>query len=132
MDEQRPDPTVSSANPGVEVGTPPALQTLAEVPHIYECLVCGYAYEPAAGDAKRGIPAGTPFEALPDSWRCPVCTSRKSKFRDIGVPQTPSGFAENLGYGFGVNSLTPGQKNLLIFGSLALAFLVFMSFYAVD
>jgi len=129
MDEQRSDPAVPGAGQVGAEADPPAI---AEVPHIYECLVCGYAYEPAAGDAKRGIAEGTPFEALPENWRCPVCNSRRSKFRDIGVPQTPSGFAENLGYGLGVNTLTPGQKNLLIFGSLALAFLIFMSFYAVD
>ncbi len=43
-----------------------------------------------------------------------------------------TGFTENLGYGFGVNVMTPGQKNLLIFGSLALAVAFFISLYALD
>jgi len=100
--------------------------------HLFECAVCGYVYEPSVGDAKRGILPGTSFAVLPEAWRCPVCNSRKDKFRDIGLPNKPSGFAENLGYGFGVNTLTPNQKNLLIFGGLAIGFLFFMSFYAVD
>ncbi|CAN1208879.1 rubredoxin [Tumidithrix helvetica PCC 7403] len=108
--------------------TPPAI----EPSHLYECSSCGYVYEPASGDQKRGISGGTPFEQLPDDWRCPVCTARKNKFSDIGLPNKPSGFSENLGYGFGVNVMTPGQKNLLIFGALALAFIFFMSLYALD
>lgn len=100
--------------------------------HRYECGVCGYVYEPPAGDPKRGISSGTAFTQLPSDWRCPVCNARTDKFADIGVSGKPSGFTENLGYGFGVNVMTPGQKNLLIFGALALAFIIFMSFYALD
>jgi rubredoxin len=103
-----------------------------EEPHRYECGSCGYIYEPMAGDPKRGIGVGTLFTDLPKEWRCPVCTSRPASFTDIGIPSKPSGFTENLGYGFGVNVMTPGQKNLLIFGSLAVAFAFFMSLYALD
>lgn len=46
----------------------------------WECSVCHYVYDPAVGDPKQGIPAGTKFEDLPDSWRCPVCRVPKSKF----------------------------------------------------
>jgi len=109
--------------------------TATEIPvelHRYECGVCGYVYEPSIGDIKRNIPAGTPFEAIASDWRCPVCNTKKKAFADIGVPAKPSGFSENLGYGFGVNVLTPGQKNVLIFGSLALAVIFFISLYALD
>jgi rubredoxin len=107
-------------------------ETAPEPSHLFECSSCGYVYEPASGDRKRGIAEGTSFEQLPDDWRCPVCTARKNKFVDIGIPNKPSGFSENLGYGFGVNVMTPGQKNLLIFGALAFAFAFFMSLYALD
>ncbi len=110
--------------------TPMTESTLTD--HRFECLVCGYVYEPNAGDPKRGIPEGTPFVNLPEDWRCPVCNTRKQKFKDIGVVGAPSGFAENLKYGLGANALTPGQKNLLIFGALALGFLFLLSFYSVD
>lgn len=105
-------------------------QSLAD--HRFECLVCGYVYEPNVGDTKRAIPAGTAFNELPDDWRCPVCNTRKQKFKDIGPADSPSGFAENLKYGLGANTLSPAQKNLLIFGALALGFLFLLSFYSVD
>ena len=50
-----------------------------------------------------------------------IVTARVGAFKDIGPRNKPSGFEENLGYGLGVNQLTPGQKNVLIFGGFALA-----------
>lgn len=94
----------------------------------YECDACGYIYEPARGDGNT-IAIGTAFEDIDTSWRCPVCGATKRQFRNIGPTGNPSGFKENLGYGLGVNTLTPGQKNILIFGSLLLGFLFFMSLY---
>jgi rubredoxin len=105
-------------------------QTLTEqAPASYECTSCGYVYEPSKGDNNRNIPPGTPFEELPNDWRCPVCGVRTSQFENIGARNAPSGFQENLSFGFGVNRLTPGQKNLLIFGALAAGFLFFLSLY---
>lgn len=46
----------------------------------WECTACGYIYDPAIGDPERGIKAGTPFEALPDDWVCPVCGVSKDQF----------------------------------------------------
>lgn len=105
-------------------------QTLADkAPARYECRSCGYIYEPSKGDSKSNIPPGTLFEELPTEWQCPVCGVRTSQFTNIGATGSPSGFQENLNYGLGVNRLTPGQKNLLIFGALAVGFLFFMSLY---
>ncbi|MBD2744210.1 rubredoxin [Coleofasciculus sp. FACHB-1120] len=98
----------------------------------YECRACGYIYEPTKGDSKSDVPSGTPFEQLPIDWRCPICGVRKTQFQNVGVVGSPSGFKENLGYGLGVNRLTPGQKNLLIFGALALGFLFFISLYGLQ
>lgn len=98
----------------------------------HECLICGYVYEPVKGDNKGQIPGGTSFEELPSDWRCPVCGARKSQFKGVGPQGKPSGFQENLRYGLGVNSLTPAQKNILIFGTLALAFLAFISLYGLQ
>ncbi len=95
----------------------------------FECRACGYTYEPAKGDDRNRIKAGVPFEALPLNWRCPVCSAPKKQFSNIGPVGAPSGFKENLNYGFGVNVLTPGQKNILIFGALALGVLFFLSLY---
>ena len=46
----------------------------------WECLVCGYVYDPEKGDPDNKIPAGTPFEQLPENWTCPVCGAPKSQF----------------------------------------------------
>ncbi|MBE9177021.1 rubredoxin [Oculatella sp. LEGE 06141] len=98
----------------------------------FECNACGYVYEPLKGDDRASVPAGTAFESLSDDWRCPVCGARKRQFSNLGPVGNPSGFKENLGYGFGVNTLTPTQKNLLIFGALALGFLFFLSLYGLQ
>ena len=99
--------------------------------HRFECRSCGYVYDPEEGVKKVGIEAGTAFEDLdPAGFRCPVCRSRKPAFRDIGPRAKASGFDENLNFGIGVNRMTPGQKNVLIFGGLALAFAFFLSLYS--
>jgi len=49
----------------------------------YRCRICGYIYDPELGDPDGKIPAGTPFEKLPDTWGCPVCGATKSDFEKI-------------------------------------------------
>ena len=49
----------------------------------YECTVCGYIYDPSLGDPDGNIAPGTPFEKLPDDWKCPVCGASKSEFKKI-------------------------------------------------
>lgn len=49
----------------------------------YVCQVCGYVYDPAKGDPDNGIAPGTPFEALPDTWVCPLCGVAKSSFEKL-------------------------------------------------
>lgn len=46
----------------------------------YVCSICGYVYDPEIGDEEHGIPAGTPFEELPDDWKCARCRQDKDKF----------------------------------------------------
>ena len=45
----------------------------------YKCP-CRYTYDPAKGDPTQGVAPGTPFEELPDTWRCPRCKRKKEKF----------------------------------------------------
>lgn len=99
--------------------------------HRFECRSCGYVYDPGEGVRKLAIEPGTPFSALdPARFRCPVCRSPVAAFKDIGPRNKPSGFEENLNFGLGVNRLTPGQKNVLIFGGFALAIAFFLSLYS--
>lgn len=46
----------------------------------YVCVVCGYVYDPAAGDPDSGIAPGTPFEEIPEDWTCPLCGVGKDDF----------------------------------------------------
>ena len=62
-----------------EPPAPPPAPKMAK----YKCQVCGYVYDPVVGDVDGGIKAGTPFEAIPDSWTCPVCGADKSQFEKI-------------------------------------------------
>lgn len=49
----------------------------------WECIICGYIYDPAKGDPDSGIPPRTPFEELPDDWVCPDCGAEKDMFERI-------------------------------------------------
>jgi flavin reductase (DIM6/NTAB) family NADH-FMN oxidoreductase RutF/rubredoxin len=46
----------------------------------YVCQVCGYVYDPAAGDPDNGVAPGTAWEDVPDDWVCPVCGASKDQF----------------------------------------------------
>ena len=46
----------------------------------YKCEMCGYVYDPAVGDPDNGVPAGTPWEKVPDDWCCPDCGVGKEEF----------------------------------------------------
>jgi rubredoxin len=46
----------------------------------YVCDLCGYVYDPAAGDDSGGIQPGTSFEDLPVDWVCPLCGAGKDQF----------------------------------------------------
>ena len=97
----------------------------------FECISCGFIYDPDEGIKKLNIEPGTPFlEIDREKFRCPVCRVGFGGYKDIGPKSKPSGFEENLTYGFGFNKLPSGQKNVLIFGSLALAAACFLSLYS--
>lgn len=48
----------------------------------YACAICEYIYHPSKGDPVSGIDAGTPFEELPDDWKCPICGANKMVFSE--------------------------------------------------
>ena len=47
----------------------------------YYCGICGYIYDPEKGESRKGVSAGTPFEDLPATFRCPSCGAAKRRFR---------------------------------------------------
>ena len=48
----------------------------------YICDPCGWEYDPAVGVPELGIAPGTPFEALPDTFVCPLCGASKEHFSE--------------------------------------------------
>lgn len=48
----------------------------------YVCQVCGYIYDPEAGDPDSGVAAGTAWENVPEEWVCPVCGVGKDEFAE--------------------------------------------------
>ncbi len=49
----------------------------------YRCTICQYIYDPAAGDPDNGVPPGTPFAELPESWVCPLCGAGRELFEEV-------------------------------------------------
>ena len=49
----------------------------------YRCLLCGYIYDPAAGDPENGVEPDTAFEDLPEDWVCPECGAGVDEFEPI-------------------------------------------------
>ena len=49
----------------------------------YRCLICGYIYDPSAGDMDSDVPPDTAFEELPDDWVCPECGAGVDEFEPV-------------------------------------------------
>jgi rubrerythrin len=63
-----------------------ASEAAEPVEGLWICKVCGVIYDPSVGDPDSGLAAGTPFEAIPDDWQCPICGTRKANF----IPYRPA------------------------------------------
>lgn len=44
------------------------------------CLVCGWVYYEPLGCPEAGIPPGTRWDDVPDTWTCPDCGAAKEDF----------------------------------------------------
>ncbi|MGB7062198.1 MAG: rubredoxin [Candidatus Zixiibacteriota bacterium] len=49
----------------------------------WECLVCGYVYDPEVGDPESEGDPDTAFEDLPDDWICPECGADREEFERL-------------------------------------------------
>jgi flavin reductase (DIM6/NTAB) family NADH-FMN oxidoreductase RutF/rubredoxin len=67
----------------IEASVAAAVEKVVTKSRKYQCIVCGYIYDPADGDPHSGIAPGTAFEDIPDDWYCPICGVGKSDFHPI-------------------------------------------------
>ncbi len=51
----------------------------------WQCVLCSFAYDEAAGMPADGIAAGTRWEDVPATWTCPDCSASKSDFDMVVV-----------------------------------------------
>lgn len=51
----------------------------------WECQICGFIYDEELGLPEDGIPAGTPWDDIPENWQCPECGVSKQDFEMLKV-----------------------------------------------
>ena len=97
----------------MEEAAPAAEEAPAAVPEQggkkYVCTVCGYIYDEAV--------EGVPFDSLPDSWACPMCTAPKAVFEPVGEPEEQAPAASSVP-DTDMKELTPGEL-AAVFSNLA-------------
>jgi rubredoxin len=49
----------------------------------WQCIICGFIYDEAAGLPESGIAPGTRWNDIPDDWVCPDCGAVKEDFEMI-------------------------------------------------
>jgi len=60
--------------------------TMDNIPlKVWQCILCGFIYDEAAGMPQDGIPPGTRWEDVPTSWICPECSATKVDFEMIEI-----------------------------------------------
>ncbi|KZX12365.1 rubredoxin [Methanobrevibacter curvatus] len=46
----------------------------------FKCKVCGYVYDEDNGEKRRDLAAGTKWDDVPDTFKCPSCGAPKKSF----------------------------------------------------
>ncbi len=78
----------SALDAEIEVTAEKTINEEPEHEHIFDgqswvCVICGFTYNPEEGDPSMGIPPGTPFEDLPEDYKCPICNADKEYFKKV-------------------------------------------------
>ena len=50
---------------------------------LFQCQACLTIYDQTLGDPDAGVPTGTPFERLPNTYQCPLCQSERTTYRPL-------------------------------------------------
>lgn len=49
----------------------------------WQCMLCAFSYDEAQGIPEEGIPAGTRWADVPDTWNCADCGTSKNEFEMV-------------------------------------------------
>ena len=67
-------------------GDPPHTVTAPDAPFkVWQCVLCGFTYDEAAGLPSDGIAPGTRWGDVPADWVCPDCSAAKSDFEMVEI-----------------------------------------------
>lgn len=50
---------------------------------VWQCVLCAFVYDEAAGLPEEGIPPGTRWADVPETFGCPDCSAKKADFRMV-------------------------------------------------
>lgn len=51
----------------------------------WQCVVCGFIYDEAAGLPEEGIAPATSWDDIADDWECPECGASKADFDMVEI-----------------------------------------------
>ena len=52
---------------------------------VWQCILCGFVYDEAAGLPGDGIAPGTRWADVPENWLCPDCSAGKADFEMVEI-----------------------------------------------
>ena len=52
---------------------------------MWQCVLCAFVYDEAAGMPEDGIAPGTRWADVPENWGCPDCSAKKNDFEMVEV-----------------------------------------------
>lgn len=52
---------------------------------VWQCVLCGFTYDEAAGMPNEGIAPGTRWADVPADWICPDCSATKADFEMVEI-----------------------------------------------
>jgi rubredoxin len=51
----------------------------------WQCVLCAFVYDEALGMPDDGVPAGTRWADVPETWTCPDCSAGKADFEMVQI-----------------------------------------------
>lgn len=52
---------------------------------VWQCVLCAFVYDEAAGMPEDGIAPGTRWADVPENWGCPDCSAKKNDFEMVEI-----------------------------------------------